>query len=221
MEGQVKLLEARATNEMGLSGKIRLAVSEIIGGYLLPPLIIEFHTLYPDILVELSCLEISPPLGTREVDISCSWHPPEHLDAVILWERTMTLKPAASLEYLKKFGEPRSFEDLYLNGHRICDHLLYPKDGAWEAWQKIIQSGSNVVVATNSSWALFEATMQGVGISLQPIGIDVRQPTLRPLDMNGYSVSLTFFLSCHREIKDIPRVRALINWIKSRLFLDT
>jgi DNA-binding transcriptional LysR family regulator len=216
MEGRVKLIEARVAQEMGLSGKIRLWVSEGIGGYWLPPRLKEFHRRYPGVTIEVLCSTEMPAIGSRDVDISLSWHKPEHPDTVVLSVNSMTLKPCASVEYLDTFGHPKNFDDLI--HHRLCDHLHYPKDGAWSRWADMIEASRHVAYVTNSSWALGEATKNGVGISLQPVGVQHREPNLRILDLDGFAAHLKFWLTCHRNLKDVPRIRALINYIKSEVF---
>ena len=217
IESRVKLIEARAAQEKALSGDIRLAVSDGIGGYWLPPRMKEFHRRYPGVTVEIICSQGLPETSAKGADIALSWHRPEDPDAVVLSDSRMVLRPVASAEYLKAYGMPKSLDDL--KHHRLCDHLHYPKDKEWKVWAKIIENSKNVSYRTNSSWALGEATKNGVGISLQPIGVLNREPNLRLVELNGYSTSLRFWLSCHKKIKDIPRIRALIDYIKSEVFL--
>jgi DNA-binding transcriptional LysR family regulator len=130
----------------------------------------------------------------------------------------MTLKPCASIEYLEIYGTPDTQEDL--RNHRLCDYISFPTDGAWKVWADIVADSPNVCYRTNSSLALGEATKNGLGISLQPIGLQYREPTLKVLDIEGIAPSLRFWLSCHKSVKDIPRIRALINHIKSDIFLN-
>jgi DNA-binding transcriptional LysR family regulator len=216
MEGKVREIEARASEEMGLTGVIRLWVSEGVGGYWLPPRMKEFHRRFPGITVDVQCSLQPPALGTSDVDVALSWHRPEHPDAVILSEGTMVLKPCASLDYLATHGIPRTLSDL-LN-HRLCDNTAFPKNGEWKTWVDLIKRAANVSFQTNSSLALSQAALNGVGISLQPIGLQIREPTLKMLDLEGYTPTLQFYLTSQRQSKDIPRIRALIDYIKSELF---
>jgi DNA-binding transcriptional LysR family regulator len=213
---EVRAIEARASQEMDLSGVIRLWVSEGVGGYWLPPRMKDFHRRYPGITVDVQCTSDPAPLDGSEADIALSWHRPELPDAVVLSEGTMVLRPAASNDYLQEHGTPRKLQDLL--GHRLCSNKAFPKDGDWKVWADLIQKSVNVSFLTNSSLALGQATLNGLGISLQPIGLQIQQPMLRFLDIDGYSTALRFWLSCHRRSKDIPRIRAFINYIKSELF---
>jgi DNA-binding transcriptional LysR family regulator len=123
--GKVRNIEARASEEMGLTGLIRLWVSEGVGGYWLPPRMKEIHRRFPGKTVDVQCSLQPPALGTSDVDVALSWHRPEHPDSVILSEGTMILKPCASLDYLVTHGTPRTLSGLLT--HRLCDNTSLSK----------------------------------------------------------------------------------------------
>jgi DNA-binding transcriptional LysR family regulator len=56
-------------------------------------------------------------------------------------------------------------------------------------------------------------TKAGVGIGINPVGVEEREGNLVRLDFD-FSPSFTFWLVCHRDAKDIPRNRALIDHLK-------
>jgi len=219
MERASRYLETIAAKETELSGSVRLWVTDGIGGYWLPPRMSDFHKCYPGITVDVLCSETVPSVDMMAADVVASWHVPTHPDLVVLSENTMILRPCASREYLQVFGIPQSIDDL--RRHRICDHLHYPRVGEWRVWADIVNSCPNICYRTNSSMALGEATIHGVGISLQPIGVFEREPGLVPLDLEGLSPTMTFWLTCHKEMKDIPRVRSLVDYLRSSLFRPT
>jgi DNA-binding transcriptional LysR family regulator len=218
IEAKVKHIDARAAEELGLSGKIRLWTSEGIGGYWLPPRMKEFHHRYPGVTIEVLSSAEAPTFGDGEVDVTFSWHEPKNQDAVILSKGMMTLKPCASKAYLMANGIPKTLDDL--KHHKICNHLHYPHNGEWKIWSNLVGNHPQLSYTTNSSWALGEVTLNGIGISLQPVGVEAREPTLEILDLEGYAPKLEFWLSCPGKIKDVPRIRALIEYIKSEFFLN-
>jgi DNA-binding transcriptional LysR family regulator len=219
MEDRAKTIEARAAEESEHKGKIRLWVTESVGAYWLPQRMKAFHIKFPEIVVEILCSPNPPAVGTGDVDIALSWHTPEHPDAVVLCQNEMTMKPFASVDYLSVHGIPKTLDELKM--HRLCHHLHYPKIGEWKIWSDIVSQAPFVCLQTNSTLALGEAVLNGVGISMHSIGLQAQQPTLRFLDIEGYAPKLKFWLSCHKKMKDIPRVRALINYIKSEVLTDS
>ncbi len=76
-----------------------------------------------------------------------------------------------------------------------------------------------VTYRTGSSLVLGDIVRMGVGISLQPIGVFDREGGLMTLDL-GFRCELPFFLVCHREVKDIPIVRAMLQHLTESLFRD-
>jgi DNA-binding transcriptional LysR family regulator len=216
MERAAALINAAANRETSLSGVVRLWVSDGIGGYWLPPLMSEFHRRFPAIMVEVHCSQSPPDLSSMETDIVAHWRqPPDDTDILILAKEEMTLRPCASQRYLAEHGFPKSLSDL--QSHRICDHLHYPRDGEWQPWTDLLAQHQNVCYRTNSSLTLGEATIHGVGVSLQPVGVVDREPTLVLLDI-GFKPTLTFWLVCHRQTRNIPRMKAIIDHLQSSLF---
>jgi DNA-binding transcriptional LysR family regulator len=85
-------------------------------------------------------------------------------------------------------------------------------------WADIVSQAPSVCFQTNSSLALGQAVLNGVGISLQPIELQSKEPSLRILDLDGYAPTLRFYLTCQMQAKGIPRIRALTDYIKSEFF---
>lgn len=218
MDDLARQVTAAAAQQMAVTGRIRISAPEGIGGYWLSSRMKEFHRLYPGVTVDVLCSLEPLDIGTMEADIFVSTHKPEHPDAVELSSGVMALKPFASVDYLEAHGTPKTTSDL--SRHRICDHTNFPKHNEWEQWTNITAENPNVCYRTNSALALGEATKNGLGISLQPVGLQFREPKLRLIEIPGLSVTLKFWLSCHKVIKDVPRIRVLIDYIKSEIFFN-
>lgn len=216
MERSARLLEASAARETELSGRVRLWATDGIGGYWLPPRLAEFHKRYPAVTVDILCSQEPPKVDALEADIVVHWREPKHPDLVMLSSNKMTFCPCAAKSYLDIHGVPQTLSDL--TRHRLCDHLHYPRDGEWKIWADLVDNSPSVCYRTNSSMTLGLTTIQGVGISLQPVGIVDREANLALLELDGYFPSITFWLVCHRETKDIPRMRALIDHLQTVLF---
>ncbi|WP_114858956.1 LysR family transcriptional regulator [Azospirillum brasilense] len=216
IERLVRLARSRGTAELGLSGTIRLWTSDGVGGYWLTPKLAGFRRAYPGITLEVLCSHAVPDVARLEADVVVSYHEPTHPDVVPIASARMVFRPTAAQSYLREAGTPRRLADLA--GHAICDHLHYPRDGAWAPWAEVVAGHPSVVLRTNSSLTLGMVTLLGHGISMQPLTIARRESTLSVLDLEGYSAPVAFWLVCHRETKAIPRVRALIDYLRSALF---
>jgi DNA-binding transcriptional LysR family regulator len=214
----MRQIELQAAADRSLAGRIRLWVTDGIGGYWLPPRLVEFHKTHPEITIEVICSNDIPDLTKMEADIVVTYEKPTNPNLVVLARASIDFRPFASREYLQYNGTPRTLADL--QQHRICDHTEYPRTGEWQAWADIVRDHPCVSYRTNSSITLGHNTLYGAGISLQPVALAGLEPNLVMLDLDGYTPRLDFWLVCHRENKDIPRMRALIDHLKTTLFAE-
>ena len=218
IERLMRQLELQAAADRSLAGRIRLWVTDGIGGYWLPPRLVEFHRTHPEITIEVICSNEVPDLGKMEADIVVTYEQPINPNLVVLARASIDIRPFASREYLQLYGTPKNLADLQT--HRICDHTEYPKTGEWQTWSDIVRDHPCVSYRTNSSITLGHNTLYGAGISLQPVALAGLEPNLVMLELDDYSPRLDFWLVCHRENKDIPRMRALIDHLKTTLFAE-
>lgn len=217
---QMRMIELEATVDQELSGLITLHVTDGFGGFWLPPKLQAFHAQHPAITLKVICTNEAPELSALERlgDIVLTYEPPRFPDVVALTHETMHFRPCASRKYLATHGFPKTLADLA--DHFLCDHQEYPRDGEWKLWADMITRSKQVTYVTNSAMALGYATLYDAGISMQPIPLGDAEPELVMLDLDGYMPALDFWLVCHRETKDIPRVRVFIDYLK-RFFAQT
>src|SRR5260221_2626331 len=76
IERLMRQLELQAAADRSLAGRIRLWVTDGIGGYWLPPRLVEFHPTHPEITIEGICSNEVPDLGKMETDIVGTHEPP-------------------------------------------------------------------------------------------------------------------------------------------------
>ena len=152
IERLMRQLELQAAADRSLAGRIRLWVTDGIGGYWLPPRLVEFHRTHPEITIEVICSNEVPDLGKMEADIVVTYEQPINPNLVVLARASIDFRPFASREYLQLYGTPKNLADLQT--HRICDHTEYPKTGEWQTWAEIVRDHPCVSYRTNSSITL-------------------------------------------------------------------
>lgn len=81
-----------------------------------------------------------------------------------------------------------------------------------------MRNHEHIIYETNSSLALGMVTILGFGISMQPVGIADRERSLVSLEIENYTAGVPFWLVCHKDMKNIPRMRAMIEYIRGVLF---
>ena len=219
MDTMARMATARIASKGETSGTVRFKGSDGIGGYWLPLSLSNFNRQYPHITIEAVCTDFShiPDLTRLEADITVVYAEPTHPDVCVISKSELVLKPVASKNYAAEFGLPNSFERLL--SHPVIVHESYmSEDGAMAPLAKVLQQHKKIVFKTNSSIAVGQAARCGIGVTYLPVGAQKREPDLIFFDIEGWTPRMPFWLVCHKDVKDLPHVRAVIEYMKSSLF---
>lgn len=106
-------------------GILRLTTTFSLSNSWLPPYLKKFSDLYPDIRLTIIGNDDELDLQIRQADVAIRTAVPHQPELVQSYLTTFHLKLYASKEYLEKFGNPTSPEDL--DNHRL---LVYGDDAA-------------------------------------------------------------------------------------------
>jgi DNA-binding transcriptional LysR family regulator len=98
-------------------GELKITTTPGIGVHWLTPRLGEFLDLYPDIRIILITTEEELDLAMREADVAIRLRQPTQPDLIQRKLFSLHFHACASPEYLKRFGTPRSVEEL--DQHRI------------------------------------------------------------------------------------------------------
>jgi DNA-binding transcriptional LysR family regulator len=147
--------------------KIRIATTHAITAYILDDLIFAYNEQHPHLVFELISADHLIDVVLNDVDIAIRPHDPERRG--IQQEHLFTLekKLYVSPEYLKKYGEPQSVDDL--KNHRIIAPA-HPEDYPYAELNWILNLGMSKgkqhepVFTANSIESLIKAAKRGLGI---------------------------------------------------------
>jgi DNA-binding transcriptional LysR family regulator len=147
--------------------KIRIATTHAITAYILDDLIFAYNEQHPDLVFELISADHLIDVVLNDVDIAIRPHDPEGRG--IQQEHLFTLEKRlyVSPEYLKKYGEPQSVDDL--KNHRIIAPA-HPEDYPYAELNWILNLGMSKgkqhepVFTANSIESLIKAAKRGLGI---------------------------------------------------------
>src|SRR5258706_14331240 len=98
-------------------GDLKVTTTVGIGVHWLTPRLGEFVDLYPDIRILLITTDEELDLAMREADVAIRLRQPTQPDLIQRKLFSLHFHACASPEYLKRFGTPRSMEEL--DQHRI------------------------------------------------------------------------------------------------------
>lgn len=190
-------------------GELRVTTTVSFGMLWLTPRIKEFTDLYPDIRVHLILDDDELDLGMREADIAIRFRAPVQADLVQRRLVQVTNHLYASPAYLKRFGAPKSIDDL--DNHSILAYgAAVPQPLADVNWllakSSDPQRPRKPVFTVNNIYALMLAVESGLGIAALPDYVARTNPKLtQVLPDNGGPTFDTYFVY-PEELRDTKRI---------------
>ena len=220
MEAMVHRGAVEVEQASTLTGRLRIAMSDGMAGYWLAPRLRRFHREHPHVTLDIQVLDAgqSVDLTKREADITVMYAYPEDPDVVVLKKSSLVLAPFCTRAYVDDWGIPETLSDVVK--FPVCAHAMhYRKEGSMLPWAEMLERHPMVLYRTSSSLVLANIARLGLGISLQPVGIIEREADAVLIDL-GFRAELPFYLVCHREVKDVPVMRSMLNYLSDTLFRD-
>lgn len=151
-------------------------------------------------------------LQYNNLDIGISYCEPKEKDVTVLAVKNIECKLFASPAYLKKYGYPQNIKDIIKNHRIVCksDPVYYDKQ-----YREILKNSENVRYISNSSGSVIDAVRNNAGICIMPLRF--AEEGLICLDNFDWNSHISIYLFSRKRVKDLPRVRAVINYFKEIL----
>ncbi len=213
---QFALIAARQAESV--DGIVRIAASEAVSAYLLPPIIDHLRTLHPGIVVELVVSNMTSDLRRREADIAVRHFRPQGDDLVArLIKEKSVAHLYASPSYLERIGFPRTPEELAARGHVIAfDENFRFKQGLRALGLPF--GDDSFPIRTDNHIVQWELAKQGVGICVMMEEVGDHEPrVVRALPDFLAGVTFPTWLTSHRELKTSRRIRVVFDLVAEKL----
>jgi DNA-binding transcriptional LysR family regulator len=208
-----------AAHQRGLAGTIRLTCLEILANMTVTPGIAEFRRDHPEIQIDLMITDQALSIENGEVDVAIRAGqelPMSDLVARKIVDYDFALY--CDRTYAERNGVPAGPEEL-------CNHDLIGGDGGLDqvpamVWMFAQAPGKAPVSRSNSISNLVHAVRAGLGIA--PLPCAVADPDTRFIRCSEQitEARVTSWLLTRRELKDVPRVRALIDFLVPHMQQD-
>ena len=130
----------------------------------------------------------------------------------LFYKKPLSCGYFAAPQYLEKYGRPLNLQDMSEN-HRLVSRgnvKAYSAD-----FQQILKRASQVCLVSTSGAAMLNMIRFGAGIGLLPLRF--KNEGLVCLNNLKCDTKVFIFLSAKRRLKDIPRVRATLDYYKDVL----
>jgi DNA-binding transcriptional LysR family regulator len=197
----------------GLSGLVRVGITEGLGAFWLAPRLRSLHETHPRLKVDLRCEMRVQDLSRLECDVAVQLDRPSASDLKMVRLGTLHLILFASEDYVARPGMLRKTEDL----HKFRFVELVADQVPSELLEERVRDDPYfqfVVVRTNSSSAHAAAVASGVGIGALPTYARLINKRLIPLETD-FHLKRTIWLAYHPEAAKLRRVQVVIEWLKA------
>lgn len=197
-----------------ISGDVRVGMSLMISANLLARDIGDFFVRYPNISLNSFVFTDADFNDSKisNVDVALTSEIPNSSDLVVIHSKKIELGFFASPQYLSAYGYPLDVADIQ-NNHRVVNKMVNEKyiKGWSEFWKKV----KHKCYTTNSCFSMYEVLRNGLGIGVMPLRF--KDEGMVCLDNLTCESNVNFHLVAHRKSKDIPKVRAVLNYYKELL----
>ena len=206
-------------------GQLKISSMTSFGESILLPLMDEFSTTYPDVILDISLSDSRSTLGKDDVDLAIrgGYAPNERVVAVKLMENDFY--PFAAPAYLEACGTPKHPEDLLK--HKGIYYKTPDGPTQWLSdfsghWQNV--SPKAVMIANEGKWIIQQA-VQGKGIVMLPrwvvqpqvdkrelVEIDIQPPVT--VSQNG---GMGVYMLYQKHKYHVPKIKAAVDFLKSKI----
>ena len=213
-----KLVQERLASEDEIAGKISISSTNAIVNMSLIEFMPKLMDLYPALNIELISRQSMPDFLTGETDIAIMPKPAstEYLNCTYI--KTFKNKLHASLDYIEKFGEPKTIEDL--KHHRLIDYTAFtPNTNINIAELDKLNFHLNLQNQTlqpkltvNSGYASKIAIDKGLGIGIMSDTFSNAShlKTILP-DLEGPEIHI--YLTTLQTISELPKIKAVSEFL--------
>jgi len=203
---------ARQTPKDGLSGLVRIGVTEGYGSMMLAPQLAELIRRYPNLGIDLLAAPRMLQLSRREADIVITLDRPERGPFIITRLTDYCLRLYASPDYLARHAPISSRDDLREQAFvSYIDDLLYSKE---LLYLDEIGKPSHVPLRSTSILIQQQAAAAGAGIAILPSFAADADPRLQRVLGDEVKFIRTFWMLMPIELKGIARMQATWNFLR-------
>jgi DNA-binding transcriptional LysR family regulator len=199
-------------------GELRITTTVGLGSSWLASRLSDFADLYPDVNVQLLLRNVDLDLAKREADCAIRLHAPSQPDFIQRKIFTVHFHIYAAPDYLKKFGVPKSIDDLA--EHRLITFGEpipgYLKDVNW--LEKAGMPGGKrreVAIRADNILAIKKILQSGGGVAILPDYMVEPDSGLERVLVDEEMPSLDAYFVYPSELKNVARIRAFRDFLLS------
>jgi DNA-binding transcriptional LysR family regulator len=201
------------------TGTLRITTTVGFGSTWLTQRVHEFVDLYPSISLHMILDDQELDLAMRQADIAIRLRQPAQPDLIQRRLFTVHMNVYAAPSYLKRFGEPKSFDEL--DSHRIVTFGVpvpaYLRDLNWlETAGRGADNPREPVLKINNLFAIKNAVMKGTGLAVLPSYMVEPESGLKQVLPGTQVPSFASYFVYPAELKNSARVHVFRDFLLSK-----
>jgi DNA-binding transcriptional LysR family regulator len=206
-------------------GQLNISSMVGFGERILLPLLDEFSSFYPDVILDVSLSDELTSLGRDDVDLAIrgGYAPNERVIAIQLMDNHFI--PVASPGYITKYGLPLT--PLELKQHKGLYYRTPTGPTPWICeingqWQDV--SAPQVAVSNNGKW-LADKAINGQGIMMAPRWVltpylqrgELQELFFEPQLRVTQNMDLAVYLLYQKQRYQVPKVKVAVDFLVARI----
>lgn len=206
----------RDEKQDALAGTVRVSIGE---GFAKPvsQVLSQLRKVHPMLHIEMVVESRFTDIGRREADVALRVGRSRSAVVVEKFAGKLMFGLYASQDYVKHRLRERRLSTADFNGHDFVGvDTAVEREEESNLWL-LNRGATRFVFRSNSDLVRQEATEQGQGICLLPDALAHSVPGLVRLDVDAELPSCSVYLAYHRDRRDIPGVRAVIDVLSAAL----
>lgn len=206
MEHTAALMERACSQGQGVAGVVRIAASEVVGVEVLPPILASLRARHPDLVIELVLSNKVQDLLRREADIAVRMLRPRQEQLVARKVGDIELGLHAHMDYLARHGTPLALADLARHaviGYDEASSFVRNAGAAFNGFTR-----ENFAWRSDSDLAQLALIRAGAGIGVCQAGLAARDPALRRVLPQAFSLPMETWVTMHEDLRGSLRCRA-------------
>ncbi|WP_299598496.1 LysR family transcriptional regulator [uncultured Tateyamaria sp.] len=194
-----------------IAGTVRLTASHVVANFILPPILCELHATYPGIEIEVIASDTTENLLRREADIALRMYRPTQPDVIAKHIADLPLGAYAAPSYIERHGAPDTLDDLMHHSMIGYDRSSLIIDGFAQRGFKV---GRDFFAFRSDDQVLcWHMVVAGYGIGFGQRRVGDADPRVVRVSKDMDVGSMPLWLTAHPDLRRIPRVRRVYDWL--------
>jgi DNA-binding transcriptional LysR family regulator len=201
------------------NGELKVTTTVGLGVNWLTPRLGEFMDLYPEVRINLITTDEELDLAMREADVAVRLRQPVQPDLIQRKLFSVRFHIYASPDYLKRFGTPRTLEEL--DKHRILllggNVPTYLQNVNWLIDAARDGKGPRTpLLVINNILGIMRACQRGLGIAMLPDYLVEENGGLAQLFVDSEEISLDAYFVYPEELKSVARLQVFRDFLVAK-----